>query len=321
MGKQITKTGVKAPDLKGDMANTINELARQEGIPPTGITIMAGRPYINVTGLDVKLKNLCEERKLELAGITAQRIVEPESDNGFLVGYHAEVILFDRENFVKALGKLGQVDRETLKELRDSFTYRYTGEGWASPDTCEGIGFKYVWKTINGKHVKTRAQMLLENIIMMAERRATNRAKREATGTGLTSVDELPMAQTEVTETEPIVPPPKEPTKPKKREDIFSTKVDAYVRSDEFKQWCKKYAILNMKEVKELLYLTFDKPMCEITLDEVKQWQKNIEGYAPELQDEGGELNAGQGEDIEGSVSGPEGAGTSTQGELLNDSD
>ena len=37
------------------------EVAAQEGIPLSGITILGGRPYINVTGLDAKIKALEEK--------------------------------------------------------------------------------------------------------------------------------------------------------------------------------------------------------------------------------------------------------------------
>ncbi len=299
----------------------INDLAKQEGIPPTGITVMGGRPYINVTGLDVKLKNLCKERNLELARIEAKRIVEPTDTNGYLVGYHAEVVLFDRENFTKSLTKLPQIDRETLQELRDAYTYRYTGEGWASPKTCEGIGYKYQWK---GK-AKVKTDMLLENIIMMAERRATNRAKREATGTGLTSVDELPLEgditapkpqpeKVEIHEDEETIPAEKKLRK-------FNSVVEAHVRQDSFKEWCKSHAIFSMKEVKDMLEAHYGKPPCEVSLDELQEWMAYIEQQDVAFGDEEVESGTGQRKDLQESIPGIEGGGATPQGELLNDSD
>ena len=293
----------------------LEQIAKQEGIPPTGLTIMAGRPYINVTGLDVKLKNLCQERKLELGGIEAKRIVEPTSDNGYLVGYHAEVVLFDRENFIKALGKIGQIDKETLQELRESFTYRYTGEGWASPLTCEGIGYRYHWVTVNGRHKKVKDEMLLENIIMMAERRATNRAKREATGTGLTSVDEIPTEQPEAPQ--PTAEPEPEP----KSKDDFTTEVKRLVATNDFKTWCKEHAIFNMKEVKEMLKLHFNKPLHDITVEDIKEWEQYIEGEQENIISMEEEDGTEQGENLQSNGAVPKRTRETAQDKLLNDSD
>jgi hypothetical protein len=80
-------------------------------------------------------------------------------------------------------------------------------EGWASPESIKAIA--WTWKIGNEKEydsygneheVKVHDKLLLENVIMMAERRATNRAKREATGTGITSVEEAPLDKAPVTE-------------------------------------------------------------------------------------------------------------------------
>ena len=307
------KTEVTISSKQG--RNPIEEIAKQEGIPPTGITIMGGRPYINVTGLDVKLKNLCQERKLELARIEAKNIVEPSTENGFLVGYHAEVVLFDRENFVKTLGKLGQIDKETLQELRESFTYRYTGEGWASPLTCEGIGYRYHWTTQAGRHQKVKGSMLLENVIMMAERRATNRAKREATGTGLTSTDELPTEPTAPPETIEESPPPPPP------KDDFTDKVKQYVNTRGFKEWAKKNAFTNMKDVKASLKIFFNKPLRELDILDIEKWRENETKTTEETLNEGVGYGLEEGENLSGAGAVAEGTKPPEGGELIKDSD
>ncbi len=299
----------------------IQEIAKQENIPATGITIMGGRPYINVTGLDVKLRNKCKDEKLELVEIRADKIQDPTKENGYLCGFHAEVLLFDKDSFQKALTKLKEVDRESLKELKDTFTYRFTGEGWASPATCEAIGFKYEW--VNGKKVK--GAILEENIIMMAERRATNRAKREATGTGLTSVDELPLENVPVETKTANVSRSRASEKkiPESiRKELFSESVKQYVNRQEFKEWCKSRAIPNMKDVKIMLgiyYGTDD--VSTLTVEDIVTWQKYIDKQDDELSDEEVLNDTGQGENIEGSVPSGTGTGSVTQGELLNGAD
>jgi len=299
----------------------IQEIAKQENIPVTGITIMGGRPYINVTGLDVKLRNKCKDEKLELMEVRATKIQDPTKENGYLCGFHAEVILFDRENFSKSLTKLKEVDKESLKELKDVYTYRFTGEGWASPSTCEAIGFKYEY--IQGK--KTKTDILVENIIMMAERRATNRAKREATGTGLTSVDELPLENIPVEEktantgrsrvSESKIPE-------ELRKNIFSDSVKKYVSERKFKEWCKQNGIPNMADVKLNLQIFYDTDdISKLTIADIEKWREYIEDENKELSDEEVTDGVKHPENIERFISGSEDTGSTTQGDFLNGAD
>jgi len=190
--------GVAKHEKKEFPVEKLQEIAKLEGIPVTGITILGGRPYINVTGLDRKVDNKCEKEKVIHVGTEAVRIVEPVKENGYLCGYHAKIRFFDRDSYGAALKASKATAMDVLKELKDTFTQEFEGEGWASPDTCEGVGWKYRWTTEGGRSKKIPVKMLIENIIMMAERRATNRAKREATGTGLTSLDEMPLEKVEV---------------------------------------------------------------------------------------------------------------------------
>jgi len=249
MTKEIQKRqSNRPPAAQIDIA----EIARQEGIPSTGITIMGGRPYINVTGLDVKLKNKCETEHLIHVKTEAKRIVEPTEENSLMVGYHAEVVLYDRDNLEKILSKIKDIPQEMQQQILENYIHRFSAEGFASPSTCEGIGYKYRW--VGGQKVK--GEVLLENIFMMAERRATNRAKREATGTGLTSLDELPLENTGPTPktfvTEPIraSQPAK---KPRAVKDDWQPEVKQVVESPGFKNWCKEHTLVNMKEVKTML--------------------------------------------------------------------
>jgi hypothetical protein len=150
-----------------------------------------------VTGIDVKIKNKCRNEKLVFAGIELEPLKRPDPEKkDYLVGFRATAVFFDREGFLTAL-KSAPNNIETLKKL---FSYRFTDEGWASPSTCEAIAYNYVGTGVyyrdkygNQREKKEKTGILIEKSIMMASRRATNRAKREATGTGLTSVEELPL--------------------------------------------------------------------------------------------------------------------------------
>ena len=197
MGKEIVKKEegyvITEEDVKkyfGDYYTpALFEIIKQENLPLMGITILGGKPYINVTGLDRKIQNLCNEKGYEFS-IRVEALKDPDPANGdYLVGRKAILTLFDKQGFTQALKKLKEITPETLNALKEAFTLTYTGEGWATPDTCSAIAYEYVGQ----KGHKQRGKVLVENVIMMAERRATNRAKREATGTGLTSIDELPM--------------------------------------------------------------------------------------------------------------------------------
>lgn len=153
---------------------TIEEICRIEGIPVTGITIMGGKPYINVTGLDKKLDNLCKEQNLVKQSIRYEEIQRATEENGWRAAGWGIVELFDREGFLEALKSMATQDACTVKDLRETFTHIYKMRGWASKET-----------------LKMASMQLQDNIEHMAERRATSRAKREATGTGLTSTDEM----------------------------------------------------------------------------------------------------------------------------------
>lgn len=155
----------------------IIEIAKDEGIPPSGITILGGKPYINVTGLDCKVRTKCKEEKLTLAGVSYEIIqtVNGESKDGRAGGWGI-VKFFDKPGFEKALAGLKgtPITKDILDSLKEMYLQVFKMRGYASPAT---LGMESMKKADNVEH--------------MAERRATNRAKREATGTGLTSVDEM----------------------------------------------------------------------------------------------------------------------------------
>jgi polyhydroxyalkanoate synthesis regulator phasin len=95
-------------------------------------------------------------------------------------GAVGHIVLFDKSGFLEALKSLkGHADEGTVKELKDAFTGEFSDEGWASPSDVSLPAIK------NSPGYLT----------MMASRRATNRAKRLATGCGLTSVEEMDMSE------------------------------------------------------------------------------------------------------------------------------
>jgi hypothetical protein len=199
----MTHLAKRDSELPAVVTEKIAQLAKQEGIPVSGLNILGGKTYINVTGLDCKVQNKCADEHLVLKGIDLKELT-PEGEN--LFGFKATIQFFDRENFQKALKACTEVNKDVLDKLESTFTYSFSDIGLASPDTCEGIAYEYVYDQQKGRKVK--GKLLKENVIMMASRRATNRAKREATGTGLTSLDEMPMEAAE-SNGKPHVEPPR----------------------------------------------------------------------------------------------------------------
>jgi|GEM_PF-2781774 len=177
------------------ISETIREIARAEGLPPTGITILGGRPYVNASGLDYKLRKKAEDENLVLSKVEVRPIGEEVSVNAegrkdpelTTFGYKGVVEFFDRTGFLEALKAVQNPTVEVLKILREQFTYHFEDEGWASALTCPAIAYEYSGE--RGR--KVRGRVLLENVRMMASRRASNRAKRLAVGCGLTSLEEV----------------------------------------------------------------------------------------------------------------------------------
>jgi len=189
MANALMKTSNES-NLSAAQEEMITAICKAENIPITGITLMGGKPYINVTGLDRKIENLCKEKNLVKVGVSYEEIQQAKKDNGMRAAGWGIVKLFDKEGFETALDKLGSLDLETIKELKTIYVHVFKMRGWASPET-----------------LKMSTMKNNDNIEMMAERRATNRAKREATSTGLTSIDEIGMIH-EKNGGKPAVKPP-----------------------------------------------------------------------------------------------------------------
>jgi len=167
----------------------IEKVAKAYDLPAHGITVLGGNPYVNVTGLDDKV-----QRKWLTQGwvkTEKARMIQHATDkNGYLAGCEVTIELFNPQIFNENVKMLREsMTAELLKELRESHTVSFASEGWASPKTCQAIAYDYVWSKDAGK--KVPGDLLVENVNMMAERKASNRAKRAAVGVGLTSVEEV----------------------------------------------------------------------------------------------------------------------------------
>jgi len=265
------KTGVSKRE------ELITQYATREGISPEGITILGGKPYINVTGLDRKVMNKCKREKLILKSVKIiERLEEAGPDNQYLSGRFAELVLFDKETYLKTLAKIKEPTIEVIRELRETFEYKFYGEGWASAVGCDfaytykKTGNKYIDAWGNEKDEKVKDKLIVEDIPMMAERKATNRAKREATGTGMTSIDEV-MGNPNVEEEE---------AEPGESREVVIEKLHqvmkASVFNDEERKSVAKY-VKQLKTVKGLVKI-FEK------------WQKEKEGREGVLEDENKEV-------------------------------
>jgi hypothetical protein len=164
---------VQGERLPEALVERVRSICEAENIPPEGITILGGKPYINVTGLDNKVKQRCERECLEFTGVSLEDVT-PE-DAGSRKVFRATVTLFNAALFARGVADLGgTATPEAVAALRDAYTYRFTDIGSASPES-----------------VQMRTMKNPDNIAMMASRRATNRAKRAAVGVGLTSLEEV----------------------------------------------------------------------------------------------------------------------------------
>jgi len=84
--KLFLATDQHAQEVPKELVELCQEIAKQEGIPITGLTILGGKPYINVTGLDSKIKNKCNEEQLILVGVKAELIQHASEENKFKAG-------------------------------------------------------------------------------------------------------------------------------------------------------------------------------------------------------------------------------------------
>jgi len=129
------------------------------------------------------------------------------------------------------------------------YTYSFQDEGWASPQSVR-------MSTLHSTDI----------INMMASRRATNRAKRLATGCGLTSIDELGI---EITEMKKEVSSPEKPTPISDIEEKLKK-----MRKLMFKNAREIGITLGQvrEQMKERFSKTSSKDLTENELKEMLQW-------------------------------------------------
>lgn len=171
-------------------------VAVDNDLPITGITVLGGRFYVNVTGLDSKLQR--DGRKIKR--IDYELIQRATEENGYLAGY---VGIVEFEDLPERMQLRNEMVKEALKankgpdEIANIVSKAglsppiYRDEGWCSPKTAPAIAYDYEYKEQVGRKVPDTKNPLVENVMMMAIRKATNRAKRQAIGCGLTSVEEI----------------------------------------------------------------------------------------------------------------------------------
>jgi len=195
-----------APDKLNDrhkelFADRLARVAIDNDLPITGITVLGGRFYVNVSGLDSKLQR--DDRKIKR--IDYELIQRATSENGYLAGYVGIVEFEDlpermelRNEMVMEALKAGKTPDEIARIVSQAGLSPpiFRDEGWCSPKTASAIAYDYTYNEQAGKKVPDKKNPLIENVMMMAIRKATNRAKRQAIGCGLTSVEEV-MGQNE----------------------------------------------------------------------------------------------------------------------------
>lgn len=177
-------------------ADKLARVALDNDLPITGITVLGGRFYVNVSGLDSKLQR--DPRQIKR--IDYELIQRATSENGYLAGYVGIVEFEDdaermqlRTDLVEEAIKAGRKPEEIASIVSKSGLSPpiYRDEGWCSPKTAPAIAYGYTYNEQAGRKIADTKNPLVENVMMMAIRKATNRAKRQAIGCGLTSVEEV----------------------------------------------------------------------------------------------------------------------------------
>lgn len=151
----------------------INRIASEEHINPSGIDMLGGKTYINTSGLDTKIKNKCKDEHLIFAGVSLEETIAITTQT-MRQGFKATIKFFDKEGFQESIKAISDMNSDMLQMLIETYSYSFEDIGIASPQTLQMASMK-----------------IFDNIVMMASRRATNRAKRAATGCGLTSTEEM----------------------------------------------------------------------------------------------------------------------------------
>jgi len=213
----LVNSDIPLEKLPSVIKEKIKRIAELNQLPPTGITILGGRIYVNRTGLDTRLKRKEIEEGRRVKRIQTYPISRPDAKNKYLAGFRCVIEFEDdperekrRAEIVAEAIRNGKSPEEIEKILEVSGLTppMYSAEGWCSPRTAKAIAFEYQYSSEESKKVPV-GEPLVENVIMMAETKAQNRAIRVATGTGITSLEEAIYQEPEVDEKKEEIKKPK----------------------------------------------------------------------------------------------------------------
>jgi len=203
------------------------------------------------------IKNKCNEEQLILVGVKAELIQHASEENKFKAGYKGIVQFFNERGFLAALEKLSSPDITAIEKLREMYTYSFQDEGWASPQSVR-------MSTLHSTDI----------INMMASRRATNRAKRLATGCGLTSIEEIGIDSAILERTvEPSQSISIEERIKRMRRQMFKDAKEIGLEPTKVQQ-----------EIKERFGKTSSKDLNEDELSEILQWLEKQRAESPKMQ-------------------------------------
>jgi len=220
----LVNSDVPIEKLPGVIKEKIKRIAELNNLPPTGITILGGRIYVNRTGLDTRLKRKEVEEGRRVKRIQSYPLERPTQKNNYLAGFKCVIEFEDDTEREKKRAEVvieavknnkSPEEIEKILEVSGLTPPVYSAEGWCSPKSSKAIAYEYQYSEEQQK--KVPSSILVENVIMMAETKAQNRAIRLATGTGITSLEE-------VIYSEPEEPKREEVKKPTIDVDIFEKK-------------------------------------------------------------------------------------------------
>jgi len=177
---------------KGPVTPQIRELitkaAKAYDVTPLGITLMGGRPYINETGLNGKWGE--DKRKVYEVRQEVVKEAVKEDPTAEAITF---ITMFDQEGFLEALQALKgrKISQEILEVLKSIYMNTYQGIGYASGNSCKGIGYHYAWNEKAGKKLPDLENPITDILNMTALTRSSNRCKRQIVKIGGASAEEI----------------------------------------------------------------------------------------------------------------------------------
>lgn len=155
------------------------QVSRLYGVPSTFLIMMGApgkeQPFVTSAGLAIKAD------KKGVRAIQSDNIEEVKDDKGVFAGYRCTAYLWPKitEDDKEVLKLVAGLDKEVQKEMLKNLLVPFTAVGTAT-------------KT------NTNVKMGMDKyMVELAQTRAINRAKRQFTAMGLTSIEEMPEYQGE----------------------------------------------------------------------------------------------------------------------------